>query len=518
MSSKVEIQTKPATATPSLSPPSTSSASASVSVPPSSSKSTITTNKTPAQKDEVPMKRKNSTGSNGSSSSSTPPKRHRPMSLNLGVPDNADVALRIVSPGLPPLINESMKTTVQLLKQIQQQQKNLIAARHGKDPEDEELPQSQPQAQQPTSVAVPASGAPIRQTVQLPPLNQRPVPKSPVYASDDSDLNRLSNVKKLKRLNVPPPLSIGDNSSSGSSNNLRPSIHSAPIRSRATTRPVPRIIPTTRIVPQLAIPPQPQFYYVTTPYQQFYPAQIVGATPTQPVSQPLARSQLRQVNPRVRMIPLTSTTSHFGRRAMQQGPQQLPPGAILQQQSLPLQQQQQPPQQQVIPSQSTAPKTKPNAVTDVFRGDFHKAAPLHSQPLSAQREYFENSVHDEPQKSQVISIAESQEISGSITINGSNVFNFRIFNKNEEEESNDSEGTSKDNTSEKKQAGTLEEKEENTDKEGKGKSISTNEKSNASEDKSNKSSKLEDLEEDNKKKFLKICETCWDQVFNKRDD
>ena len=134
---------------------------------------------------------------------------------------------------------------------------------------------------------------------------------------------------------------------------------------------------------------------------------------------------------------------------MQQGPSQLPPGAILQQQqqqqqSLLQQQPQQPQSQQAISLQSTAPKPKPNAVTDVFRGDFHKAAPLHSQPLSAQREYFENSVHDEPpQKSQVISIAESQEISGSITINGSNVFNFKIFNKNEEEKSNDSEGTSK---------------------------------------------------------------------------
>ena len=55
--------------------------------------------------------------------------------------------------------------------------------------------QTQAQAQQPTSIAIPASGIPIRQTVQLPPLNQRPAPKSPVYASDDSDLNRLSNVK-----------------------------------------------------------------------------------------------------------------------------------------------------------------------------------------------------------------------------------------------------------------------------------------------------------------------------------
>lgn len=533
MSSKVEIQTNPATATPSLSPP---SSSASTSVPPSSNKSTTTTknndndnNKTSAQQDEVPMKRKNSATSNGSSASTTPPKRHRPMSLNLGVPDNADVALRIVSPGLPPLINESMKTTVQLLKQIQQQQKNLIAARHGKDPEDEEhsqpqaQAQTQAQAQQPTSIAIPASGIPIRQTVQLPPLNQRPAPKSPVYASDDSDLNRLSNVKKLKRLNVPPPLSIGESSGSGtgnnSNNNLRPSIHSAPIRSRAPTRPTPRAIPPTRIVPQIAIPPQPQYYYVSTPYQQYYPAQIVGATPTQPVFQPLPRSQLRQVNPRVRMIPLSSTTTHFGRRTLQQGPSQLPPGAILQQQqqqqqSLPLQQQpqQQPQSQQAISLQSTAPKPKPNAVTDVFRGDFHKAAPLHSQPLSAQREYFENSVHDEPpQKSQVISIAESQEISGSITINGSNVFNFKIFNKNEEEKSNDSEGTSKDNTSGKKQEGTLEKEEEPTDEEGKG-------ESNVTEEKTHKSTKLEDLEEDNKKKFLKICETCWDQVFNKRDD
>ena len=100
------------------------------------------------------------------------------------------------------------------------------------------------------------------------------------------------------------------------------------------------------------------------------------------------------------MIPLSSTTHileeelcnkdhHNYHQVLLQQQQQ--------QQSLPLQQQpqQQPQSQQAISLQSTAPKPKPNAVTDVFRGDF-KAAPLHSQPLSAQREYFENSVHDEP--------------------------------------------------------------------------------------------------------------------------
>ena len=67
-------------------------------------------------------------------------------------------------------------------------------------------------------------------------------------------------------------------------------------------------------------------------------------------------------------------------------------------------------------------------------------------------------------------------------------------------------GLRKDNTSGKKQEGTLEKEEEPTDEEGKG-------ESNVTEEKTHKSTKLEDLEEDNKKKFLKICETCWDQVF-----
>ncbi|KAF6072041.1 hypothetical protein FOB64_000783 [Candida albicans] len=170
---------------------------------------------------------------------------------------------------------------------------------------------TQAQAQQPTSIAIPASGIPIRQTVQLPPLNQRPAPKSPVYASDDSDLNRSGT---------------GNNSNN---TNLRPSIHSAPIRSRAPTRPTPRAIPPTRIVPQIAISSSTPILLCFNSISTYYPAQIVGATPTQPVFQPLPRSQLRQVNPRVRMIPLSSTTTHFGRRTLQQGPSQLPPGAIL---------------------------------------------------------------------------------------------------------------------------------------------------------------------------------------------
>lgn len=506
MSSKVEVQTA-ARASPSITPPELAK------IP----EKTTTNTTTASSEKPTSLKRKNSSSTSpprstasastsasapASTSTTSPPKRHRPLSLNLRENDNADLALRIVSPGLPPSINEAMKSTIQLLKQIQQQQKNLIAARHSKDLDDidEQSSSTTNNTNQEASTTSTTSTSTTTTTViqpsqpQLPPPNLRLPPKSPVYASDDSDLNRLSGVKKLKRLNVPPPLSIGEGvPSSTNVGNLRPSIHSAPIRNR----PRPRMIPgAARIVPQVQqqsqpnlIPIQhPQYYYVATPIQQYYSPSLQHhpVQQLQPVPVPLPRSQLRQVNPRVRMIPLTATATHFGRRATLQGtqiqhqqpqPQPQQPQVIVQppmhhqQQQLPQAQGQPQPQPQQVN------KPKANAVTDVFRGDLHKAAPFNSQPLSAQREFFGSSVHDEAPTTQVLTINETEDeentdVSGSITINGSNVFNFKIFNKNKSK-SND---------------------EDNENEEGD-----------------------ESSEEYNKKKFLKICETCWNQVFKKDD-
>ncbi|RCK54980.1 hypothetical protein Cantr_04666 [Candida viswanathii] len=492
MSSKVEVQTA-TTASPSISPPESvkaaDRATAPTTTPPlgdhpatnSLKRKNSSTSSPPRSTTSTINSTSNSTVSAPVSTSTTsPPKRHRPLSLNLGVPDNADLALRIVSPGLPPSINEAMKSTIQLLKQIQQQQKNLIAARHSKDLDDTDDQQAGTATSTTTTTATTTTTTVIQPSQpQLPPPNLRLPPKSPVYASDDSDLNRLSGVKKLKRLNVPPPLSIGEGAPSTTNvGNLRPSIHSAPIRSRPRPRMVPgapRMVPQMQQLPPNLIPiQQPHYYYATTPYQQYYSPSVQHHPMQQQLQHvPLPRSQLRQVNPRVRMIPLTATATHFGRRANLQGTQiqqHQQPQVIVQAPSVQQQQQQQ------VQAQGQGNKPKANAVTDVFHGDLHKAAPFNSQPLSAQREYFGGSVHDEAPTPQVLTINEQEDeentdVAGSITINGSNVFNFKIFNKNKGK-SNDDE--------------TIEEDDEN-------------------------------IEEYNKKKFLKICETCWNQVFKKDD-
>ena len=129
MSSKVEVQTA-ARASPSITPPELAK------IP----EKTTTNTTTASSEKPTSLKRKNSSSTSpprstasastsasapASTSTTSPPKRHRPLSLNLRANDNADLALRIVSPGLPPSINEAMKSTIQLLKQIQQQQKEF---------------------------------------------------------------------------------------------------------------------------------------------------------------------------------------------------------------------------------------------------------------------------------------------------------------------------------------------------------------------------------------------------------
>lgn len=66
-------------------------------------------------------------------------KRHRPSNLNLTASSsNSDLALRIVSPGIPQL-NREMILTIRILKEIELQQKNLIASRNkGEENEEEE--------------------------------------------------------------------------------------------------------------------------------------------------------------------------------------------------------------------------------------------------------------------------------------------------------------------------------------------------------------------------------------------
>ncbi|CCG23497.1 hypothetical protein CORT_0D06630 [Candida orthopsilosis Co 90-125] len=232
-------------------------------------------------------------GSNSCNSAiSQASKRHKPMSLNLNVPNrNADLALRIVSPGLPALDDE-MKSTIKLSQRIQQQQRYLIASRRGVDVDQEKFEdngdtyvdedivaqqvsrstdkdapgESEGQLSSTSSKSQNTSpmesnkltGETTDATGQLSlsrsenkentttPTTTPTTTKSPVYALDDSDITRLSSLKnrRMKRKNVPAPLNIGTSSNTANNpNSSKPkshiaplSIHSAPIRS-APTRP-----------------------------------------------------------------------------------------------------------------------------------------------------------------------------------------------------------------------------------------------------------------------------------------
>ncbi|EGW31254.1 uncharacterized protein SPAPADRAFT_61830, partial [Spathaspora passalidarum NRRL Y-27907] len=297
-------------------------------------------------------------------------RKHKPESLKLsGIGNNnADVALRIVSPGLPSL-SEEMNSTVQLSKQIQLQQRKLIAARqtvNGDSPEIKDEGEEENEGDDSDSI------------------------KSPVYASDDSELTRLSQVrnKRLKRTNLPEPLHIDGDTS------IRPTIQSAPIRQRARPahsmyqyqppRPQQQQQQTQQSPPVQAYPNVGPYYYVGGPYQQYYPAPIprtqhrlANAQITYSTLRPLHSSYPYAQPARVRFAPYTSTVAHFPHRAAQQQAQQT-------QQA---QQHQQQPQQQGQASERR--RTISNTVTDVYHGDLQRAAPLHSQPLSSQREYFQ---------------------------------------------------------------------------------------------------------------------------------
>ena len=382
----------------------------------------------------------NASSSSLNDTSNAPKKKHRPSSLNLrvGVPDStSDVALRIVSPGLPPLKNKGMKTTVQLLQKIQKQQKNLIAARHGLEITTAEV-QVQLQVPEQQSSSNNSNNQAQKQKQGHHNVSQllrienvlnaeEPPIKSPIYSLDDSDLSRLSTLreKRLKRNNIPAPLNIGrlSNRNRGNSKehqNIQPLIQSAPIRpmNRTSTRLFSNRVAYQQQPYQFQHPQQ----QVPLQYQQYqqYPRPI-PATAYQPVFTPLNSRTIYQFNnaqvmhnnfrapvppptmmqQRVRMVPVTSATLAQFPSARHASlpvpplqthsylhPQSLPhnPQQPLQQ---PLQQHTQSGYQPQNQNQNpTRGQRATSAVTDVFSDNLQRAAPIESQPLSSQRELW----------------------------------------------------------------------------------------------------------------------------------
>lgn len=356
-----------------------------------------------------------------------PRKRHRPSSLDLRStdPSNSDLALRLVSPGLPQLSAE-MKSTVKMSQKIEQQQKSLIAARQQLS-----LASSISLAVQPALVDLPPPNIGSEHIIILN-NGHKSSASSPSSATDELDklLSQGSASRGLKRSNVPTPLAISHpNAPSGAA--FMPSIQSAPIR--------PYRQPAPRPVRRFLNPQKAPYQIQVQPYTQFAP---YGAPPrrlVRPVAgPPMHLPYMYQVAPLTPFVPqrrfrkVPYTPNHPRMR----------------------------PVTGTVPSQPPAaktPKTKNLAVTDVYHGDFTKAAPLQSQPLSAQKEHFESgrdddrmpvsdeeiremqekyrdsSAHD-PESAAIDEYDERHAVSGgksdvfgSLNLMNESVFNFRIF-------------------------------------------------------------------------------------------
>ncbi|KAG2736529.1 hypothetical protein G9P44_000619 [Scheffersomyces stipitis] len=468
------------------------------------------------------------TSSTSAASASEPPrKRHRPRSLDLksGADDSSHVALRIVSPGLPPLNSAEMRSTLKISQRIEQQQRELIASRAGvtrslstsasasvpshiqrttasvgtsKSATQTQFktqiksPQNQKHQNQSTTIRIQtpsqllSSSANSSHPLSSSPLNEADLANSEVVSANTSinengspasetrstiitvnaqptaadELDRLStpsSAKRLKRSNVPSPLSIG----SQDSDSLRPAIHSAPIRVSTNTncKPHSTARPQRGQVPHLhhkhsgpgpihapsanIYPPQGQYHYVGGPYQQYYgppvaksqfrpfpnthvtysslpPLQSGGSVHPYQVGIPIKRSRP--------IYPYTTTSAHFPRAV------RLAPHPYHNPQHHLMANQRQGPHRSASPplrspssvarstpsvsssslssinasasatasasssGSATGPgatgasgtRPKPFSVTDVYHGDLMKTAPLQSQPLSAQRDYFES--------------------------------------------------------------------------------------------------------------------------------
>lgn len=366
--------------------------------------------------------------------------KHRPSTLELSGDRNKDYALRIVSPGLPAL-NEEMKSTIKLSQKIEQQQKNLIAARHSGSGSG-----SVTDAGEAGANRGPESGG---ETIVVS-ENKNMLP-------DEMDkLATPTTVKRLQRENIPAPLSMGSGHTAGTN----PTIQSAPIKQNPwTARMYPR-----RCAPYLIQvkhqQPSPYMQPMQRRYRYVLPQFNVAHTP--PRAQPGYK--------RMRMAPYTAAGRYFPMR---------PQGTAM---------------MSAIPKSSL----KSLAVTDVYHGDYTKTAPLHSQPLSAQHEVFDssaratdNSVEDDRIPVSEDEIKEMQEkydndvestaidddddlhisspgdeVFGSINFMNETTFNFKMFSQNQ----------------------------------------SAQEPAPSAE---------EHLAKE-KEKFLKICETSWDEFMNSR--
>jgi down-regulator of invasive growth 2 len=398
-------------------------------------------------------------------------------------------------------LNDDLKSTMEITKQIQKQQRTLIAARiaDSGSPEDSssksDIAVENGDSDESLDVKNDAKDGSI----------DKPTP------GDESEPVGSSPTKRLKRSNIPPPLNIGlINSTNG---NAR-AINSAPIRqSKQFGYQSRRRMPfppasTTLMYPNGMQQQQPNLPVYAfdgaqqVPYQQFYP-QVYRPFPNAQVSQVqpfMLGGQILTQQPLYRrsrnVLPHTSVGPYF-------------------------------PKNHRAPLSTTAYK---QPVTDVYHGDYTKNAPLQSQPLSAQREAFNRKLDRDDDDAPVtdeeiremqakydrgnrelssVNLIRQGEIFGSINLMDEAVFKFRIFKQNDK----DDEPTEHSNDTDDEDA----ENDMSLDKPRDG-SRSTDGGAN------NRTETVSPQENDDdlawlakeKAKFLKICETSWDAFIDSK--
>ncbi|KAK6460712.1 hypothetical protein DFJ63DRAFT_337465 [Scheffersomyces coipomensis] len=391
-------------------------------------------------------------------------RKHRPKSLNLSQTDsNSDVALRIVSPGLPPL-NHEMKSTMIKSQKIELQQRHLIASINssttisssplsGSGGEERSSPvviststtSATPTAPPSTNTSNATAAKTTNDTANG--SNSATVAfnstkRNLTQMADELDLklnaknSNESNGGRLKRSKVPTPLNL--NSSLNSNHNLAPIIHSAPIRPHNhpyNQQPVRQSIPSQAQLQQqrqqqhqqqratsfarqrsiisqhqdrnLAVrrlPPTIQrVQYVPMPntqvtYSNFVPQHI--PTGYYPAPSPYVGSNGIYPQPRRYDVPYTSVGSHFPRvgRYFQTptarypyhpyGEHEVVDVDEVDNESEEDDEDDDDDEDDEDDDDDEGKVSKSVSVTDVYRDEVSVAAPLASQPLSAQREHF----------------------------------------------------------------------------------------------------------------------------------
>ncbi|KAG7660534.1 uncharacterized protein J8A68_005953 [[Candida] subhashii] len=494
----------------------------------------------------------------------------RPASLNLSKTKHSDVALRIVSPGLPEL-NHEMKTTLKISQKIQKRQLDIIASRSQNSPKSANTDEEEPEHDE--------------DEVYDDNDNENDNTGTS-YGSDDSltILSKRKN-KRLKRNNVPTPLRIGQNS-------IRSGIQSAPMRPNGiyNRRLMTQAPPPPQVYPQpIALQPQPlatPYYYVGGPQQQYYAApmprmqyglpnaQITYST-LRPIQSQQQQQQQQFLHPQQQQPPQPQSARI---RVPGPGPGQFPVPAV------PINRQQ---QQQPHPE----PRTISNPqVTDVYFDDSLKAAPFESQPISAQRDLFGHntttaakddrlpvteeevnemrakqtqSSHNKPVAQYVTAppgMAQHVrsngsgngqrpivgEIFGSVNLMNESIFNFRIFEKKLSADEDEVEGVGEEGVEDveavrgdedeemedghEKSADEAGDVSEGLNKDNEDVVIETPQEEESRDEEQQAEEGEEEKEtagpgepkndnswlKDEKEKFMKICETCWDEFIKSR--